>query len=125
MATDTFDDRELWDMANEASLDRPADPMMDDVETVQRGYHKAMAELALAHQEARENLFNQRQIYAMAIIKGECCDPELDLRMAELEGCKQEAQANIKRVCAVKLASVLAYHLSKSFHISPTTHVRT
>jgi hypothetical protein len=122
MANDTYDDSDMWQSASDARLDRPKDPMMDDVETVQRGDHRAMAELALAHQEAKEEVMNNRNISCMVMIGGKACDPELELRLSELEGQKEQAYTQIKKLCAVKLAGVLAHHLGKSFHVSTLSH---
>lgn len=122
MANDTYTDQELWESAADARADRPKDPMMDDVESVQSKYHEAMAQVALAHQEEKERLEENRNINCVVMINGQACDPELELRRAELEGYKEEAYKNIKRICAIKLAGVLAHHLGKTYHVSQHHH---
>lgn len=111
MANDTFTDEDLWQMRDESQME-PVTPFQDDVESVLKEYHAKMAELALAHQEEKERIFADRTAYTFVIINGKPCDPELDLSLSKLEGWKEQAQLEMKRICALKMASVLCYHLS-------------
>jgi hypothetical protein len=124
MANDTFDDSDLWQMASDAALDRPADPLHDDLETISRSFHKAMCELALLHQAEKERARVEHSCHALVMIGGEYIDPELDLRIAELDGFRDEAVINLKGLCAKRTADVLIYHLGRTFHISKPNHAR-
>ena len=122
MVNDIFDDSDLIEMASEARLDRPKDPMMDDLETVSRSFHKAMCELALLHQAEKERARVEHSCHALVSIRGEYVDPELELRIAELDGFRDEVVINLKGLCAKQTADVLAYHLGKTFHVSQFHH---
>jgi hypothetical protein len=106
--TDSFSNEDLWQMATEAP--QPATPIQDDMESVLRIYHKKMAELALAHHEEKDRALSERHIHCMVMINGKACDPELELRLAELEGFKEQAIMQMKRICAMQMASVLLHH---------------
>lgn len=109
---DTFDDSELWQMAADAALDRPENPLHDDLETEQRIFHRHMAELALQHYEEVQRAIENRQCYAFVMINGKACDPELELRLSELEGLKEQAIERMKGVLAMRTASILVHHLT-------------
>lgn len=107
----TYDDQELNDIAAEARLDRPTDPLQDDVLCVQSLYHKNVAAFQLAHQEAKEEAEANTVCICPVIIDGRVYNPELKNRLAELEILKVQALAHMKRICAVQMAGVLCHYL--------------
>jgi hypothetical protein len=110
--TDTFDDTDLWQMASEARLDRPTDPMQDDIESAARMYHRKMAEFQMAHQEAKQEAVANRQCYCMVMIGDRACDPALELRLSELDGYKEQAIGHLKQICTCHMAGILAHYLT-------------
>lgn len=122
MANEYFTDEDMNEMAAEARLDRPADPMEDDLESVSRKYHEAMAKFQVAHHSAKEEAVANRQCYSLVMIGGKACDPELELRIAELEGMKEQAMEHIRTISKARTAKVMLHHMGQRFFVSPLSH---
>jgi hypothetical protein len=108
--TDTFSDEDLWDMASDAALDHGT-PLQDDTESVMRPFHRRMADLANRHHQAKQHLLATRQCFTMVLIGGKACDPELDLRLSELQGKKELIQFRYEEERDAAMRPVLDHHV--------------
>lgn len=105
-----FTQADMHLMALDASLDSPDDPMLDDLLSANKKYHREMAQYAVKHQRLKEHARQQRNSYALVLIGGEYCDPELDLRLAELEGKKEEERQKMLEVYRHRMDCILSHY---------------